>query len=556
MKMSLLRGRPGRSLRAEVVPALLGLCLGWAATFGAPRAFGQSYGDITFFSGSDLHYGGSSSNTTPDQSCDLVSRATLDRMNGLPGRSYPASVGGGTVAPPRGVVLIGDLTDAGNFTNWLAFTNDWGLNGERRLGFPVFEGLGNHDVYPTFPNPVSEGVRARNQLRAGLSNISSNGYHYSWDWDYVHFVCLNVYPGQSPGTHWPDPLSSLDFLVSDLASRVGNTGRPVILLHHFGFDAFSTGTGIIWWTDLERSNYFAAIAGYNVIAVFAGHNHYVDYVPWNGLATFNDGSGGKGTGNFLVVHLAGNRMTVLERTSNDTWGQLWTQTFVVTNGLPRIVAQPQPAVVVQGSALALSAQAFGLSLAYQWFFNNTNALAGATNSTLTLSPARFAEAGAYDLVVTNTSGSVTSQPATVTVVASLGQSTVPVLSLAGDPGTVLDLEQTSGFAPTNIWLPLATVTLTNNPQFFPDLSAVGEPKRFYRAASAPLWLGLNLAPVLSLYGNPGDVFFLEYQDAVDDVGPWLPLATVTLTNSPQPYVDLSAVGQPLRSYRAVGAPSP
>ena len=85
---------------------------------------------------------------------------------------------------------------------------------------------------------------------------------------------------------------------------------------------------------------------------------------------------------------------------------------------------------------------------------------------------------------------------------------------------------------------------------------MGEPKRFYRAASAPLWLGLNLAPVLSLYGNPGDVFFLEYQDAVDDVGPWLPLATVTLTNSPQPYVDLSAVGQPLRSYRAVGAPSP
>ena len=37
-----------------------------------------------------------------------------------------------------------------------------------------------------------------------------------------------------------------------------------------------------------------------------------------------------------------------------------------------------------------------------------------------------------------------------------------------------------GYPPANHWNVLATVTITNQPQFYLDISAIGQPKRFYR----------------------------------------------------------------------------
>jgi hypothetical protein len=280
------------------------------------------FGDITFFIGSDLHYGYNLHTPT----CDEISRATLDRMNLLPGNSYPAMAGGGLVAPARGVLLVGDLTELGSSLPWSAFTNDWGLNGERRLSFPVYEGYGNHDALGT---TVPNGIKARNASRTGVSNISTNGYHYSWDWDFLHMVCLNVFPGNEPGQNplGGDPRSSLQFLVDDLAQRVGNSGRPVVLYQHFGFDSESLN----WWTALQRAKFYAAISNYNVIAVFAGHNHDLDFIQWNGFDTFNDGTVGSFTGNFLVAHVTKTNLVVVERTAASTWGSSFTKNISVFN---------------------------------------------------------------------------------------------------------------------------------------------------------------------------------------------------------------------------------
>ena len=54
-------------------------------------------------------------------------------------------------------------------------------------------------------------------------------------------------------------------------THVGRTGRPVVLMHHYGFDSFSTGDG--WWTPEQRLAYWNAIASYNVVAIFTGHQH-------------------------------------------------------------------------------------------------------------------------------------------------------------------------------------------------------------------------------------------------------------------------------------------
>ncbi len=73
----------------------------------------------------------------------------------------------------------------------------------------------------------------------------------------------------------------------------------------------------------------------------------------------------------------------------------------------------QPAsVTVSGGTVALSAGTTGAA-AYQWFLNGSTPIPGATNPILVLSDAAAA-AGTYTCVATNTAGSTTSAPATIT----------------------------------------------------------------------------------------------------------------------------------------------
>ncbi|MCS7337803.1 MAG: immunoglobulin domain-containing protein [Verrucomicrobiae bacterium] len=84
---------------------------------------------------------------------------------------------------------------------------------------------------------------------------------------------------------------------------------------------------------------------------------------------------------------------------------------------PVIVQQPQSRTNYAGTTASFSVVATGsLPLFYQWFFNLTNALAGQTSPTLTLTNVQSADAGDYTVVVTNAAGAVTSQVAKLTVI--------------------------------------------------------------------------------------------------------------------------------------------
>jgi hypothetical protein len=527
--------RIGVALGALGFAAIL-VCTGMAAT---PAAVGPSYNDITFFIGSDLHYGYADSVTVSSN----IAQAALDRMNALPGEPYPDAAGGGTVGTPRGVLLIGDLTDTGALPDWMAFTNDFGLNGERRLGFPVYEAFGNHDLNW----PVLYGVRARTPSRTGVSNISTNGYHYSWDWDSLHLVCLNLFPGDFRDDSF-DPYGSLTFLADDLARNVGSSGRPVIIYHHFGFDYFS----LSWWSDRQRTNYFEAIKNYNVIAIFAGHYHFVDYVPWCGLATFNDGTMGKSLGNFLVAHLAGTKLTVVERTADGAWGALFSQSISVSN-TPTIVSGPQPVSAPAGSSVTLSVRAIGPALTYQWFFQDTNAIPGATNSTLALTNLSFQQSGNYSVAVVNPAGTAATPATLLTVVAKLVASPALVLAVSGQPAAPLDLEYSYTLFPTADWSPLTTVTPLDDSLIYLEL-ALDHPQGFYRTTPPAIAFQVGLVPAVTVLGAPGTLQRLEYQNVFDPSNTWRPLAILNLTSAPQRYLDTSAFGQPRRSYRVVGIP--
>jgi len=82
---------------------------------------------------------------------------------------------------------------------------------------------------------------------------------------------------------------------------------------------------------------------------------------------------------------------------------------------PAIQSQPQSQTATTGASAQFSVTASGRPApTYQWYFNGT-AISGAIGSSYSLTGAQSGNAGSYTVVVTNAMGSVTSDPATLTV---------------------------------------------------------------------------------------------------------------------------------------------
>jgi hypothetical protein len=82
-----------------------------------------------------------------------------------------------------------------------------------------------------------------------------------------------------------------------------------------------------------------------------------------------------------------------------------------------ILVHPQSRTVTNGSTVALQVFASGARpISYQWLFNS-NPLLAQTRSSLVLSNVQFSDAGSYAVIVSNSTGSLTSSPAILTVVA-------------------------------------------------------------------------------------------------------------------------------------------
>ena len=209
-------------------------------------------------------------------------------MNAIDQTAWPDELGGDTIQQPQGVLVLGDVIDDGDRVfhgkhqtprQWLLFQADFGLDGtDGMLDYPVYETWGNHDGPPIGKDKHGFSFQAqlkrRNQIRKqeGLvTNLAENGLHYSWDWDDIHFVQLGIYPAdkQHPdiryNPEWHDPQGALTFLKDDLAANVGDSGRPVVLTSHCGFDAD-------WWHEDDFKAFYEAIRSCNVILYFYGHS--------------------------------------------------------------------------------------------------------------------------------------------------------------------------------------------------------------------------------------------------------------------------------------------
>jgi hypothetical protein len=141
------------------------------------------------------------------------------------------------------------------------------------------------------------------------------------------------------------------------------------------------------------------------------------------------------------------------------------------------------------------------------------------------------------------------------VIAPVERRLIPGIGLSGQAGSLLHLEYTHSLGPAN-WLPLDTVPLVNPPQVYLDLSNPLPPQRFYRAwqsgpAVAATLRFPTLIPALTLTGSVGSHLRVDGINAIGPTDAWFNLATVTLTNTLQHFLDTTAPGQPPRLYRLV-----
>ncbi len=98
-----------------------------------------------------------------------------------------------------------------------------------------------------------------------------------------------------------------------------------------------------------------------------------------------------------------------------TCGSLTSNAATLTvNRAPAITVQPAPVSACEGTTADFSVTATGAGLSYQWRKNGIN-IAGAVSPTLSLPGITISSAGNYDVVITGSCGSITSNAALLTV---------------------------------------------------------------------------------------------------------------------------------------------
>ena len=157
---------------------------------------------------------------------------------------------------------------------------------------------------------------------------------------------------------------------------------------------------------------------------------------------------------------------------------------------PRINQNPASQTVWLGTNVQFAVSASGSNpLSYQWFFNTNVAVAGGTNSSLTIPQVTAPKTGSYFVVATNSFGSVTSLVASLAVFpqpvlqASKSDSGVQLTGI-GIPGSVLWLMVATNLTPPVAWQSVATnVSDAAGLIQFTDGSTGGSSQKFYRLAA-------------------------------------------------------------------------
>jgi hypothetical protein len=233
--------------------------------------------------------------------------------------------------------------------------------------------------------------------------------------------------------------------------------------------------------------------------------------------------------------------------ANDPANWLAAPPFSGTPVPPAITLQPLDTTLFHGATATLTTAAVGNApLAYQWYFNRTNAVPGATSTALVIPNAQLSNSGSYQVVVTNSVGSATSRVALVTVYAEPSILSQPTDQRAAAGGNARFDVTASGSAPLSFqWyyntntplaatgpsLALSGVSTANSGSYHVVVgNSYGSvtSQEAYLTILSPPSVGVSDFHLtangvsLSLPSVPGVSYRLEYKDSLTDVN-WTPV---------------------------------
>ena len=328
--------------------------------------------DVTFLFINDVHACRMGKGLSPHCAEQGKTDANLLRhvraLNNITHRHWPTDIdgvrtglasAGRPVARPRGIIMCGDITDDGGGQTaepregpqLFQFSRRYQQGtGPDRVHYPVYVGLGNHDLDQDgrppsvnwYRDELRDYVRLNHKPSAlfhplvPVDNYDTLSDNYSWNWGHLHLIQAQRFAGDDT----KGAISSLAWLKADLETYAAD-GKPVVICQHYGWDYFSrerwdparrtfddTGSGPPhWWSDEERQALLDVLGGYNIAGIFHGHEHdnamiyRVDgFDIFKAKAAF--------MGGFGIARFHGQMMdVVLGEASNDSGGVVFTATY-------------------------------------------------------------------------------------------------------------------------------------------------------------------------------------------------------------------------------------
>jgi alpha-tubulin suppressor-like RCC1 family protein len=205
----------------------------------------------------------------------------------------------------------------------------------------------------------------------------------------------------------------------------------------------SDGTVLAWGRNVEgQTTIPAGLSG--VVAIAAGGDTSYALKSDNTVVAWGDDtngqvSGAAGLSGVTAIAAGGDHALALKSDATvAAWGKIWNgsgfvpetvpaslslvsgiaagayHSLAITTAPPIITVQPVSVIVAEGGTVTLSVTSPN-AVSYQWL-KNGEIIPGATGPTLTLTNVQASDADTYTVLVTNSFGSVTSSPATITTI--------------------------------------------------------------------------------------------------------------------------------------------
>jgi hypothetical protein len=163
--------------------------------------------------------------------------------------------------------------------------------------------------------------------------------------------------------------------------------------------------------------------------------------------------------------------------ANSLGSALSSDALLTVSGPPNITSQPVSQTVSEGGLAVFTVGVSGTPpFSYQWRLNGSN-IEGAAGPSYTIAAAQWSHAGYYTVLVSNACGTITSDPASLSL---LDLAMYAGLTIVGPAGATYQVQYATNLE-NPAWLALTNCTLTASPYRFVDWDSAGAPKRFYRA---------------------------------------------------------------------------